>query len=292
MGNNTKALHELKSLLLRVNATWTTKDNLLFKLSDKEKRRRLGYVPGPDEPSLEQIESISKQNYDICKSESSLLKVSIPKSFDWRNVNGRNFITPVKDQITCGACVAFGVVATLESSARITCNIAVNGPGSLPYLSEAQLFFCNGRKCDYGWSITPAMNYAQNTGVTVDKCFQYSDHDQPCNLGKNWDQMITQISKYHVIENITEMKNWLSTRGPLVARFNVYSDFFAYGSGVYRHVTGNSVGGHCVCCVGYSDDLNAWLCKNSWDDSWGDKSGYFWIGYGECGIDASVVCSR
>lgn len=62
---------------------------------------------------------------------------------------------------------------------------------------------------------------------------------------------------------------------------------FAYHSGVYHHVSGTSVGGHCVCCVGYDDHDKFWICKNSWGPSWGD-GGFFKIGYGEVGIDAQM----
>jgi hypothetical protein len=81
------------------------------------------------------------------------------------------------------------------------------------------------------------------------------------------------------------MKEWISTKGPLVACFTVYDDFFAYNGGIYRHVTGDIAGGHCVSCVGYNDEQQYWICKNSWGASFGEN-GYFRIGYGECGIDS------
>jgi C1A family cysteine protease len=83
------------------------------------------------------------------------------------------------------------------------------------------------------------------------------------------------------------MKTWLATKGPLITCFNVYADFFAYSSGVYKYQSGAFQGGHCVCVIGYSESLSAWLCKNSWSAYWG-MGGYFWIGYGQCGIDAQM----
>lgn len=80
------------------------------------------------------------------------------------------------------------------------------------------------------------------------------------------------------------MKEWISTRGPVIACFSVYDDFFAYRSGVYHHVYGERVGGHCVCCVGYDDSQTYWICKNSWGPEWGEQ-GFFRIQYGEAGID-------
>ena len=78
-----------------------------------------------------------------------------------------------------------------------------------------------------------------------------------------------------------------STGGALVAGFTAYQDFFAYKSGVYTQHSGNRVGGHAVCIVGYDDDKQAWLAKNSWGNDWGEQ-GFFWIGYGQCGIDRSM----
>jgi hypothetical protein len=68
----------------------------------------------------------------------------------------------------------------------------------------------------------------------------------------------------------------------------VYRDFFSYRQGVYRHTTGGLAGYHAVCVVGYSEPEQAWICKNSWGDDWGD-SGWFKIGYGECGMDTEFA---
>jgi C1A family cysteine protease len=83
------------------------------------------------------------------------------------------------------------------------------------------------------------------------------------------------------------MKNWISTKGPLVTCYSVYNDFFSYRSGIYKHVTGSLAGGHCVSCVGYNDVDKYWICKNSWGAGFGE-GGFFRIAYGECGIDANM----
>jgi hypothetical protein len=45
-----------------------------------------------------------------------------------------------------------------------------------------------------------------------------------------------------------------------------------------------------VTIVGYDDGQQCWICKNSWGPGWGE-SGFFRIGYGECGIDTWQVCA-
>jgi C1A family cysteine protease len=67
----------------------------------------------------------------------------------------------------------------------------------------------------------------------------------------------------------------------------VYNDFFSYSGGVYKKANNTVAGGHCVCIIGYNDAQQCWIAKNSWGTGWGE-SGYFRIGYGECGIDSEM----
>src|SRR5205085_3576943 len=116
------------------------------------------------------------------------------------------------------------------------------------------------------------------SGVVDSACFPYTANDQPCNLCSNWQQRLTKITGWHKITNPADMKAFLSTVGPMSACFTVYEDFYYhYTTGVYRYVSGNAVGGHCVCIVGYDDAQGCWIAKNSWGTGWGE-SGYFRIG--------------
>lgn len=85
-----------------------------------------------------------------------------------------------------------------------------------------------------------------------------------------------------------ERKEWLATKGPMVGCMAVYSDFFSYVDGIYRHTSGALAGYHAVGIVGYSEEEQAWIGKNSWGTAWG-QAGWFKIGYGECGIDTDFV---
>jgi hypothetical protein len=253
----------------------------------------LGYTPGPGEPSLDDREKEAKKKFYASLAEEAPGLAARPDVFDWRNVNGRNFISSVKSQGHCGSCVAFGTTAALEGTIRVKSDVAVNDPGGseLPDLSEAQLFYCGGagagRNCANGWWPTGALDYCKNTGLDPESCFPYTPSDQPCKQCIDWQEELTVVSAYHEITSVEDMKVCLSTRGPLIACFAVYEDFDGYHGGVYRHMHGDYRGGHCVCCVGYDDNQQAWLCKNSWGSRWG-LSGYFWIAYGQCGIDADM----
>ena len=285
-------LKELQNELIKSKARWKAEKNFTQDLSDEERKLLLGYTPGPDEMSLEEQEKHGREKYEKFMAAAVPPEaMAYPARYDLRNAGGRNFITSVKDQGSCGSCVAFGTAAAMEGGARVLTDTAVNDPGGsrMADLSEAHLFYCGaGKKCDEGWYPFAALDFAESTGVTTESCFPYTAGNQPCKPCSDWQQKITQLANYHYISDHDEMKTWLSTRGPLVTAFTVYSDFYLYFSGVYHHKWGSKQGGHCVCCVGYDDNRKAWLCKNSWGSWWGWEGGYFWIGYGECGIDAGM----
>ena len=282
-------LNQINGDIERENAGWQTGFNEFLEKSESERDIYLGYVPGPEEESLEQqeLQGFSKyQSFMASLQAGSDEGFTAPSSFDWRNKGGKNYVSPVKNQGGCGSCVAFGAVSTVESMVKI-------GRNNADYkvdLSEAHLFYCHaraeGRRCNNGWWVPPALNAFKGKGVVDEKCYPYTASDQNC-TGKcsDWQNRLLKITDWKQISSISEMKKCLSTVGPLVGCFTVYSDFFAYKSGVYRKTSSASRrGGHCIMVVGYSDAQKCWICKNSWGTNWGDK-GYFKIGYGQVGID-------
>jgi C1A family cysteine protease len=202
---------------------------------------------------------------------------ALPPSIDWRSNNGRNWITPVKNQGSCGSCVAFATVACIESHFLISTK---QGSNSID-LSEAHLFNCGAPgQCASGWQPSQAMAFSETTGIGFEKDFPYKPKDQAC---KKISPAVKVKSSATAATSAARKSALLS--GPVVAAFAVYSDFYTYVSGTYRHVSGDLVGYHAVCVVGYDDNKGCWIAKNSWGTGWG-QGGYFNIRYGECGIDS------
>ncbi|OUC15175.1 MAG: hypothetical protein B0A82_08505 [Alkalinema sp. CACIAM 70d] len=279
-------LQELQLAIADASASWLVERNEFTEMSSDERRQYLGYIPGPSDPSLEEDEKIAQENLKAFLTAPAIK--AYPPSYDLRDVDGKNYITSIKNQGGCGACVAFGVAAAAEGRLRKQ----VDNPNLDVDYSEAHLFYCyarsEGRNCGNGWWISGALDAFRDSGVVDEACFPYTAQDQTCNLCQNWEERLTKITGWHALTSAESMKEWISTQGPLVTRFSVYEDFFAYGGGIYKHVKGGLVAGHCVCCVGYNDIEGYWICKNSWKDSFGEN-GYFRIAYGECGIDSSMA---
>ena len=261
---------ELNAHLSAANTPWVADQTPQSQLSEQQKRRLLGVVIDPEDLSAA-----------LAAPRAQSAPLAFAPAIDWRN-NGKNHISPVKDQGQCGSCVSFCTVAVVEAIASIELGKALD-------LSEADLHFCSahGATCD-GWWPTDAYNALITRGTPDEACFPYSSafngSAPSCHTGKNREGRSVRVTESSALVSIDERKHWLTTVGPCSAVFHVFDDFFAYRSGIYRHVTGTEKGTHCVEIVGYSDVDQCWICKNSWGTGWGEQ-GFFRIAYGQAGID-------
>jgi len=282
-------LKAIQEAIASSSAGWEASTTSVSELSFEDKTILLGYTPAPGAPSLEEQEqscAAALSEYLEQSSANSADSFGTPSALDWRN-NAGNFVTSVKHQGNCGSCVAFGVIASVESQIKI-----LRGATYAIDLSEAHLFYCHarseGRNCGNGWWPDKALNFFQSQGVTEEAYYPYTAGDQNCS-GRlaGWESRITKIAGYSKINGIEAIKQYVATKGPVEACYTVYEDFFNYRTGIYRHVTGQSRGGHCVCIVGYNTAGGFWICKNSWGTNFGE-SGYFKIAFGQCGIEGQV----
>ncbi len=287
MTNDKISLAQIQSALSEEGDPWEAGVTSLSLLSPEEQKRHLGVTPPPGEPTIDELDE-KWPEMAAAQQSAAMQATATPSSYDLRDVGGRNFVTPVKDQQSCGSCVAFGTLATMESRLRVQ----RHDPNLSIDLSEAHLFFCLGRdsgaSCTGGWWPAKAYDMLKTKGVVDEACYPYDLSDTECgSLCSNWSQRTMKITGYTNLTNKpAQIKQWISSgKGPVSACFIVYEDFFSYKSGVYRHVTGKKVGGHCVVIVGYDDSPGYWICKNSWGPGWGEQ-GFFRIAYGQCGIDS------
>jgi C1A family cysteine protease len=207
-----------------------------------------------------------------------------PSRIDWRDVDGKDWTTPIRHQGACGSCVAFGTTAAIESRLEIA-----KGDAELnPDLSEAHLFFCGSdASCQTGWYPSAAMDFARATGIVDENCYPYSDQDQTCSPCRDWESRVVRLEDWVGLTDPADMKQSLADQGPFEATMLVYVDFYYYTDGVYEHDWGRLLGAHAVTVVGYDDDEGYWIVKNCWGENFGED-GWFRIAYGDSGIDDYV----
>lgn len=229
---------------------------------------------------------------------------SVPDSWDWRNVHGINYVSPVRNQASCGSCYSFATMGMLEARIRILTNNS-----QTPILSPQQVVSCSqySQGCDGGFPYLIAGKYVQDFGIVDEDCLPYTASDSPCKFKEDCYRYYT--SEYHYVGgfyggcNEAFMKYELVKHGPLAVAFEVYDDFLHYRGGIYHH-TGLQdrfnpfeLTNHAVLLVGYDRDAatgeNYWIIKNSWGSSWGEN-GYFRIrrGSDECAIESIAVAAK
>ncbi|DAA17595.1 pro-cathepsin H [Bos indicus x Bos taurus] len=227
------------------------------------------------------------QNCSATKSNYLRGTGPYPPSMDWRKKG--NFVTPVKNQGSCGSCWTFSTTGALESAVAIA-------TGKLPFLAEQQLVDCaqnfNNHGCQGGLP-SQAFEYIRyNKGIMGEDTYPYRGQDGDCKY-----QPSKAIAFVKDVANITlndeeAMVEAVALHNPVSFAFEVTADFMMYRKGIYSstscHKTPDKVN-HAVLAVGYGEEkgIPYWIVKNSWGPNWGMK-GYFLIERGKnmCGLAA------
>jgi C1A family cysteine protease len=240
---------EVTTAIQQKSSSWTAKDNRVAGNKPVERRKRLGAIfPFP--------------NAAVRTFDHSSPSLSLPVRLDWRNYNHNNYVTPIKEQGTCGACWAFATTAALESKVLI----ARNTPNRDMDLSEQVLASCSDAGNCAAGSITVASDFLSNYGLPPESFYPYTEADGSCTTaGANWEASALAVAGWHLMKpDAATLKRALYNYGPLVALLAVHTDFYYYSSGIYRYAWGDFEGYHAALIVGYDDAEQCFVVKSSW----------------------------
>ena len=193
------------------------------------------------------------------------LAAQLPESFDWRNVNGVSYVSPVRNQGGCGSCYAFAAMAMNEARLRIKTNNTQQTIFSTQDIVECSKY---SQGCDGGFPYLISGKYAEDFGLVEESCNPYKGVDRECSTEKKCERKYS--TKYHYVGgfygacNEALMKLELVKNGPLAVSFEVYDDFMSYKGGVYHHTflkdkknlrfSPFQLTNHAVLLVGYGTD--------------------------------------
>jgi len=207
----------------------------------------------------------------------------LPPYFSWRDRDGVDFVTPIRDQRPFSSCETFAIVAAVETMVQYKMGYPFGCD-----LSEAHLWFHCDPSLEWGSYPDKNMDYLKEEGIPDEACWPYPDEarmfppDTTCDC---WQSRAVKIADWGFLPNDpVAIKNALMTYGPIPTYLFIYKDFMVHQRGIYRHTWGQAIAPHMVTIVGYNDDPGYWIVKNSWGTDWGED-GWFKIEYGQCSIE-------
>ncbi len=191
--------------------------------------------------------------------------------------------SPVENQGQLGSCTANALVGNLEF-------LQLKADHALTDLSRLFIYY-NERAMegtvaeDSGAAIRDGVKSLVKLGVCSEKSWPYKiakfTQKPPQSCYKQ--AADHQVTSYHRILSLEEMRQCLAEGYPFVFGFTVYtafeSDAVAKSGKLDLPKPGEkALGGHAVCAVGYDDATERMLVRNSWGADWG-KKGYFTMPY-------------
>ena len=217
----------------------------------------------------------------VCAARAELV---INGTFDWRDIDGKDYTTPVRDQGSAGTCWAFATMSAFESKLEIS----AGDPDWNPDMSEQHLVSDpnGGGDIGGGWPVQ-SLQFLVDTGVVTEAELPYAGEDIPAGwpLAAGWEDRTYQITSYNPSPGVTTggLKIMLQLYGPLITNIDMYNDLWFPGEAEPEIPAINTIN-HSVAVIGFVDDpsLTAggyWIIKNSWGTDWGDD-GYGYSLYG------------
>ena len=210
-----------------------------------------GYIPTPN------LESMPVLTFSREQQETSF-----PKQYSYLD-----YMSPVRNQGHRPTCVPHAISAALDY--RLSTGNKQGNSRPLKFvnsnLSMEQIYDARTRTDVDGMTYLDALEFCKNEGVTITR------------VGLNGESLKTyKIRGYEKLTSMLAIKLSILFNGPCMIATPVRS------SGTSFWLGSEDYGGHATALVGYSEEKQAFLLRNSWGQSYG-QFGYAWFPYKDFG---------
>jgi C1A family cysteine protease len=223
---------------------------------------------------------VTREVYYAMPKAALPLKAEIPATYDISDK-----MPPVGDQGQQGSCVGWASGYDLKSYQE---NASHGWGATTPETQFSPAFIYNQRPtAGSGMLLPDALDILLSKGCCTLSLMPYNaldDSTQPSSAALQ-QALSFRIASWNAIRtdkagnlDLDEIKAHLAAGEPVVFGMPVYENFETIGTEIYTQVSGNYLGGHALCLVGYDDSVQAFRVLNSWGTLWGDQ-GYFRISY-------------
>ena len=202
--------------------------------------------------------------------------IALPKTVDLRQ-----YCSPIEDQGQLGSCTGNAIAGLVECLDR---KAGKNLTVSRLFIYYEERVTEGTVTQDSGAYIRDGIKVVNKKGAPLESIWPYNINKfavRP-NAAAYADGLKRTASSYEKCADFAAVKNALARGFPVVIGFDVYDSFYNIGSnGIMTYPNTNReqlLGGHAVALVGYDDNKNRFIARNSWGTSWGDH-GYFYMPY-------------
>ena len=249
-------------------------------------------------------------NFEKQLDNETKQKSAMPR-FDWRDPEHQLIFSPVSFQgWYCNNCWAYATVEAMQISRQLVALRTKHQPLDKsrlmsPLPQQTGLLWAQKSKkdpsasCDFNWHgeafilmVDEGMPLdglmTGRTAIFSDGTFEESNA-RTFVKALSWDYVSSTPQE---IASTEEIKQALITYGPIVTTLIFDSCLNLYGGGIFNELQNWDTldgrktlkrGNHIVLIVGWDDEKQAWLVKNSYGTEWGEN-GYGWIKYGSNNI--------
>jgi C1A family cysteine protease len=269
------------------------KDEEYYEEIDKDKESdEYSYKEEEKTDDKKYEEKIEEQKKDKLQTDIENAPSPDSKAFTWVN---KKMVTPVKYQGLCGVCWAFTSAAVMESNFLIRKNWSLDlseqhivdcSEASQPTYRGGQVVYVKRKagSCQGGW-YGPVFDFYKTHSVALETQLPYQYRESSCVASRTTQYKIAAwgyVKSDAGIPEVKAMKEALCKYGPIAACVKVTPALQAYKSGIFDEFAdcnGEKDINHAITIVGWDDEKESYLVKNSWGPQWGED-GYVWIKYG------------
>jgi cathepsin B len=297
-----KSVAELKripanALAHEINArktTWTAHESPRFTNASLADVKRLCGTVRPHETGFYQLPT---------KVFAPIDASAVPDSFDSRAQwpQCASVIGHIRDQSDCGSCWAFGSTEAFNDRRCIktgdTTILSADDTTACCGFLQCQSMGCGGGQPGAAWSwfthtgVVTGGDYGDNA-TCLPYAFPPCAHHVPATAkypacpsseypSPKCSKQCASTSQYktayaddkhkasraYSVSGAAAIQQEILANGPVTGAFTVYADFPTYRSGVYKHTSGDELGGHAIKIIGWGVDSGTpyWLVANSYE---------------------------